>query len=440
MLLMMSHRSTDSLARELPSAERSWLALLIRACVSLGLVYGTYLVITQGVSLWHLRRQTLPKLVKAISWDPRNGGYYRARGRALQNSTENAEVSEAVRDYETAVRLNPGRAKWWAELGGVYEWAGREAEAERAFEKARELFPRSPEINWKLGNFYLRAGRRAKAFEALKRVQEGDPEMRRPVFDLAWRAGIEPAGILHELIPEETQTLLAYLDFLVETRHIDAAGEVWARLLASRHSFSAQAAFPYLDALIQQGRPEELRNAWGDVRERVPGGARESSRHGSEITNGGFEEELLNGGLDWRLIPAEGATISLDTMNFSEGRRALRIDIGGRQNLAYSHVLQFVPVRPNTGYRFLAYLRTQGILSDSGPRIEIYDNGDRGRLFLSTADVRGTTSWVPRSVDFRTGAETRVLVVRIARPVSRSLDGRIAGTVWIDRVSLRAVE
>ena len=100
MLLMMSHRSTDSLARGLPSAERRWLALLIRACVSLGLVYGAYLVTAQAVSLWHLRRPTLPQLVKAISWDPGNGGYYHARGRALQNSTENAEVSEVVRDYE----------------------------------------------------------------------------------------------------------------------------------------------------------------------------------------------------------------------------------------------------------------------------------------------------------------------------------------------------
>ncbi|MEK6575865.1 MAG: hypothetical protein AABZ58_16265, partial [Chloroflexota bacterium] len=154
----------------------------------------------------------------------------------------------------------------------------------------------------------------------------------------------------------------------------------------------------------------------------------------------GFEGAILNGGLDWRVIPAEGVRVTLDSMTFFDVTRSLRIDFDGRQNLAYSHVLQFVPVRPNTGYRFLAYLRAQGITSNSGPRFEIYDVVDRGRLFVATEDVRGSSGWIPRETEFRTGAETRVLVVRVARPASKSLDGRISGSVWIDRVNLRAVE
>jgi ribosomal protein S17E len=39
--------------------------------------------------------------------------------------------------------------------------------------------------------------------------------------------------------------------------------------------------------------------------------------------------------------------------------------------------------------------------------------------------------------DFTTNADTQLLVVRVARPASSKLDNRIAGTVWIDGVSLR---
>jgi len=429
--------------REVEATGRFWgvlASVLTRGLVSGGLVWATCNVGWVAAGEWHARQRTEESLEKAMRFDPGNGAHAAARARIAQNSMRGDEAGAVVRQWERAVRLNANRATWWAELGEAYEWAGRPDDALRAFERARELFPRSPEINWKLGNFYLRAGRNAEALDALRRVLGSDPETERAVFDLVWRAGFENREILDELVPADALALVGYLNFLVEAKRINAAKEAWARLIAQGQKLSAQSAFPYLDALIQHGESEELRRAWSAVEEGMPGSARGPADRGNEIMNRGFEGAILNGGLDWRVIPAEGVRVTLDSMTFFDVTRSLRIDFDGRQNLAYSHVLQFVPVRPNTGYRFLAYLRAQGITSDSGPRIEIYDNGDRGRLFLSTADVRGTTSWVPRSVDFRTSGETRVLVVRVARPVSKSLDGRIGGTAWIDRVSLRAVE
>jgi len=54
--------------------------------------------------------------------------------------------------------------------------------------------------------------------------------------------------------------------------------------------------------------------------------------------------------------------------------------------------------------------------------------------------VTGTRNWSPRQLEFRTGPKTRLAVVRVARPPSRMFDNRISGTLWIDRVSLIAVE
>jgi hypothetical protein len=48
----------------------------------------------------------------------------------------------------------------------------------------------------------------------------------------------------------------------------------------------------------------------------------------------------------------------------------------------------------------------------------------------------GTSGWFSQQLEFETNADTRLLIVRVARPPSNKLDNQISGTVWIDRVSL----
>ncbi len=388
---------------------------------------------------WQAGRGTEESLARAMRFDRRNGAHVAARARLLQSSMQGGSAGEAVRLWEEAVALNPRRAEWWVELGGAYEWSGRSEEALQALQNAKGLFPRGTEVNWKLGNFYLRSERHVQAQQALREVVQDDPAMRRGVFDLAWRAGYEEETILDAIVGDEPGARIAYLDFLVETKRVQAAKRVWGRLLEQGLRVPQREAFSYLDALIQEGEAEELRGAWsaveGEQEDRPP------TRDGeSEITNGSFEQRIMNGGCDWRVLPAEGVFVSLDAAERFDGARALRVEFDGKSNLAYSHVLQFVPVRQNTRYRLSAYLRTREMTSNSGPRLEVYDNASRERLFVSTEDILGTTGWVPWTVEFQTGSETRIVAVRLARPASNSLDGRIRGTVWIDQVSLRAVE
>jgi len=95
-------------------------------------------------------------------------------------------------------------------------------------------------------------------------------------------------------------------------------------------------------------------------------------------------------------------------------------------------------VQPDTRYEFSGSLRTSGITTDSGLRFQIFDAFDKGNLFLSTENVGGTTGWLPQQLEFKTRADTHLLIVRIARPASSKLDNQIRGTVWIDQVSLTA--
>jgi hypothetical protein len=57
---------------------------------------------------------------------------------------------------------------------------------------------------------------------------------------------------------------------------------------------------------------------------------------------------------------------------------------------------------------------------------------------VSTENLVGTSDWSEQEAEFTTKPETSLLLLRVARPSSASLDSRIAGTVWIDRVSLTA--
>ena len=435
----MATTSTEIVAAGV-RAGKHWLGPLIRVGISAALLYGSYLVAAQAMAEWHFRRHTAAEIRKAIRWDSHNPEYYVARARVLQVSLEGADINEVIRLYETATRLRPGRAEYWADLAGGYEWAGREEDARRAYERARELFPNSPAINWKLGNFYIRAERIPEALQALRKTLAGDPEMRRPVFDVVWRAGVNDRRVLHEMIPPDTKVLLAYLDYLVETQRLDEASTVWKELLDKTTPLEPQAAFPYLDALIQHQRVEELRAAWVALMERSRSGMQHRSLDGNLITNGSFEGEILNGGLDWRVSPVEGAVVSLDSLNFFDETRALRVRFDGQHNLDYSHVLEYVPVEPNSPYRFTGYIRAEEITSDSGPRFQILDVHDASRLSVSTEGVLGTLAWSPLQLQFRTGSETRLLIVRLVRPSSRLFDGRISGTVWIDRLSLTRVE
>jgi hypothetical protein len=221
---------------------------------------------------------------------------------------------------------------------------------------------------------------------------------------------------------------------------IDAAEQTWTRLLELNLPFGFRETFPYLDALIQHQEVGPLLQAWSTLGERFPEQIRPRALPGDSVSNGNFESEILNGGLDWRVTPIEGATVSLDSEGPREGLHSLRIEFDGSRNLDYYHVLQFVPVTPGTRYNLSMNLRGKGISTDSGPRFQAYDAYDTAKLFVSGENLVGNYGWTSQNLEFNTPADTRLLVVRVARPPSRKFDSHLAGTIWISHVSLTPVK
>jgi hypothetical protein len=86
-------------------------------------------------------------------------------------------------------------------------------------------------------------------------------------------------------------------------------------------------------------------------------------------------------------------------------------------------------------------MKTEGITTDSGPRLEVCDAYNAAALDKFTDDLTGSSDgWSSLLLDFATGPKTELIVVRLSRLPSKKLDNLIAGKVWLDDVRLTPVQ
>jgi len=419
---------------------RDWLGQAVRVCLAIFLLVCCYPVLAQAVADFHSRQQTLEGFREAIRWEPWNPERYADLATGLERPLKEGDLPEIIGLYEHAVQLSPNDPDYWSRLGQAYDWASRTVDSQHAFEQAALLFPNSPAIQWRVGNFYLREGRREQALAALEKALIADPELRRAAFDLAWRATGDGDLIARRMIPLRSDIYFEYLNYLSGTERLDAALDAWNRIVASGLSFESKDALTFLDALIAHRRIDQLISARTTLEKRSPSVTGKGGPDANLITNGDFENEILDGGLDWRVNRMAGATVRTDNLAFLDGTRSLRIRFEGTQNLSDVLVFQYAPVNPNASYRFEGYMRAQAITTDSGPQFQIRDADDPAILLFQSEGAVGSLPWSRRQGEFKTGPQTELLEVRVTRPASKKFDNRIAGTVWVDQVSLRLIE
>ena len=206
---------------------------------------------SSAVAEWFSLQGTAEGFRNAIRFAPWNAEYYAGRARSLERPLEPQNLIEVIHLYEKAVQLAPRNAAYWSRLGNAYEWAGRETDAQHAYSQALSLSPGSPTVNWIAANFYLREGSPDRAMELLRKAIVLDPDLRRPAFDLAWRATQDGGLIGAEMIPSRPDVQFEYLRYLIETGRIDEATAAWNQAIGRGYALDTKTAFPYMDALIQ---------------------------------------------------------------------------------------------------------------------------------------------------------------------------------------------
>jgi tetratricopeptide (TPR) repeat protein len=398
------------------------------ACL-IGAAFYTNLVLRAFLAAHFAAKLDLPRLERAIRLEPENADYYDVLGRNLALS--GSSLDEALSNYRKATYLNPYDARYWLDLAGAYQLLGRIHEQGESVERAVHADPTTPHVAWEAANFFLVQGDRERALRYFRVVLANDPEAVDSTLQICWRASGNASEMLDLALPASADIYLSFLRLLVANNDVASAENVWNRLIGLGQTFSAKSALSFFGLLIAKKEVEVAKTAWQQLS--IADHSLQSYLPSSEnlVVNGGFEENMLNGGFDWWYQPHPQATLAIDTSEFHSGTRALSVTFGGH-SVPGAPVFQFIAAKPSTSYEFSAQLRTEDIDTASGPRFAIVD-AYTNYSYVLTEDTLGTTPWRLHEALFQTGPTTNLLVLKIVRDPAAPL---IRGKLWIDDVKL----
>jgi hypothetical protein len=341
-------------------------------------------------------------------------------------------ANEALRLARLALGNDPASPFRWANLGELYFALQPTVSLDQAracFRRAEQLAPSNPNILMRIANFDYQTGELTEAVRLSYRILSRTRQFDDIVFSSYYRFGVPQAEILAEGVPREPAPARSYLRFVFAhgDRFAATAAWRWASELKSA-LVTDSLARDYLNLLWREGSFAAARDAWVEFLGARAGDYPRSNR----LFNGGFEAEPDNSNpLDWRRDGADGFTIERDA-------QSMRITFMGTRNLDFHQLGQTQPIAPGS-YSFRAMVRTQGLTTDQGPRIRVYDPEIPGRLDLSTQSLTGSSDWHAVELRFAVQAPTRLVRVEVARPPSLKFDNRIAGSLWLDDASLTVV-
>ncbi len=385
---------------------------------------------------------TVANLETALVIDPMDPRIHRLLGSHFCY-LEEPNMAEGLRHLRRATELSRYGSNYWYALGSACDLANDTACADEAFERAVHFSPAIPRFQWGAANHDLVTDQTDKALTHFHRLLQLDPGYAWPSFRLCLRATGDAELVYHQVVlpGNDTNLKLTYVNFLSgEGNNVEAARQVWSEVLAAPSSFPITAVEPYLERLVNLGRGQDAKRAWQDLERVGVVPAPDSGDRNNLIYNGDFEQPPMNAGLDWRFGVTPYLSADFSDPGAYHGHRCVRLDFTVSRNEVYVGPYQFVPVEPGHAYGLQAYVRTQNITSDSGPRLQVVDPVCPTCVNVLSDTTVGTTAWHPITLKFIAGPQTQLVDVLVLRPLGRSFPTGITGSVWLDAVSLKAVD
>ena len=384
---------------------------------------------------------TLPKLLLALKVDPADPMIHKLLGQ-YYCYLDDPNMGEGLKHLRRATELSPSGAIYWYSLASACELAGDNACADQAFERAVSLSPMMPHFEWAAANHYLVTGRTDQALACFRRLLELDPGYAGQTFKLCLRVTDDPGLVFQKvLLPGNDTTLkLYYVVYLSAYGKADAAHQIWVKTMANASPFPLSSAEPYLENLLAHGQGQEARNVWQDLERLEVVSTHNTVASDNLVFNGDFEQIPLNTGLDWRYSVAPYLYVDFFDPAAYQGTRCMRMDFTVSRNEQYVGVFQYVPVSPNQEYILQAFVRSQSITSDSGPRLRVIDSACPTCLDAMSDTTVGTTPWHQINLRFSTGPQTQLVNLLVFRPRSRIFPMEITGSFWLDAVSLKPAD
>ena len=420
--------------------EAGW-AVAMLVCVAL--LFASWLIIetvdiagseTLGATM------NLKSLTRAEALWPGNPEFHYRIGILNFNLIDHQDASEALRQARQATALGPLWVRYWGQLAWACEAAGDSQCADHAFERIRSLAPMDPEAVSLTANYYLLSNRPSLALEQFRHLLRIAPGYEQDVFRICASAGYPIGQLEQTFIDAGPQVVVAYVSYLAGQGQLDSVHQLWNDLVrkAANGEFPLTLAVvaPYVDRLLQLGNGEELETVRLDL-ENLKLVTNQPGAESNLVFNGDFEQPPSSDGFDWRKSDARYPRVDFTAGDSHSGNHSMRVDFTVGRNETYLLAYQWLPLLPDFHYILSAYVRSDSITSDNGPRLEIYDPLCRTCLDVSSESTVGTTPWHEVHLEFSTGPTTRLGRLEVVRLSGRTFPRDITGVFWLDDVSLK---
>jgi tetratricopeptide (TPR) repeat protein len=322
----------------------SW---IIRAVVAV--VCGLIIARSIRIAVADVRAQKGPAgLDRALSLEPRDSVLL---ARAALARDSGGDMSRAA-DLQLlrASEADPFNADLLIALGLREEFRGHNGEAERYLMHAAEI-DHTFKPAWTLANYYFRRNQPDKMWPVIRRSLELNPLTfdLRPVFDLCWNGGGDPASIAN-LMPARGTVPLQYLSYLMGRNRIDAAIAFWPRALKTADPANpvyVDVLTGYTESLQQANRISDSVRGWNDLVDRkIVISGRLDPAAGVSVADPDLSFPLVERGFGWRLAHEAGVAVA-------KGPAGLRFEFDGNQPESSTLLSAATALVPGREYRLV---------------------------------------------------------------------------------------
>ncbi len=370
----------------------------------------------------------LSSLERAVRLSPGNADHRYRLGRYY--SFVGGDPQSAIESLRAAVDLNPHDARYWFDLAAAYQVTGYIAGQRAALDRALEAEPTAPNVAWQAANFFLIDGDVDRALREFRVVVENDTALASAALLASWRVRPDTDALLHEVVPDRTDSLYAFLTLLRTKQQTDGTIKVWRRLADLHQKFPLFYLYAQVRYLIDMHRPDAAMAAWEQTAD-VLGLSAYLPTEDNLVVNGDFSLDILNGGFDWNYVTRTGVKPLLDPSDFRQGHRSLSLTFEG-PGINDAGIEQIIPVHGATTYDFSAFYKSADFEGAGGPQIVLRDAYTGAPLWASDP-LRDADFWKEVHTKVTTPKTTTLLVLVIERFPAGS---PIRGKLWLDDFQL----
>ncbi|MDT4967189.1 MAG: hypothetical protein QOJ64_1926 [Acidobacteriota bacterium] len=360
---------------------------------------------------------------RAINLSPNDPDAHLLRALLLKSQNR---LTDALPEFENAVRLRQRDYVLWLELGLARDEAGDTSGATDAFKHAVSTAPSYAAPHWQLGNVLLRSGRIDDAFAEMRVATQSNPAYLPQLIDLAWsvyRSDI--AAVERAIAPKTNAARLALARFAASHGKPTEA----AAILRGMDNVADDERRSIIKDLVAARHFREAYEIWSS--------GPQSGVRIDGFTDGGFENQISldESGFGWQVVrnlPTVRASIDRDRPR--TGTSSLRLDWNGDSSPSANIISQTVIVEPRTHYRMSFAVRTEQLVTGGPPLIVVIDAGSKDGLELgrSAPFEPKTAPWQDSFVEFTSGEATEAVLVALRRQNCATGPCPIFGRLWLD--------